>query len=534
MTVIREAIKFARLAWGLRQFLSSTLTIEETKTVVSARLQNRADNFLKLLKKGVYQYSESPYLQLLRISGCEYGDIEKLVREEGVEGALQKLYEAGIYLKWEEFKGKCEVTRGSQRFRTHESDFDNPYQPILYQLESSGTRSAGTRTTFDLDHRVEESHYHVLMLTVNNARDYPLALWKPIPPSASGIGNLLNHWKAGKPVDKWFSPVDEREVQSPLIHRIALRYILYCSYLWRKKLAKPEYVKLNDSIKIASWAARAKETAGGVSLSSSVSLMVKICESAIDKGLDLSGAHLFVSGEPLTDAKRELMEATGAFVIPKYSIVEIGRIALGCPNLYGTNSMHLLHDSIGVIQRLRQVDHTDVQVNSFLFTSILPTAPKILLNVESDDYGELETHDCDCLFGQIGFNRRISKVKSFAKLTGSGMTVVGSELGYILEKVLPDEYGGSPTDYQLLEEEDSSGMTHLSLIISPAVGKINNEKVLATVLNEIRKNAGGGKLAAGLWSQINTMQVRRIDPISKAGKISTLHLLKPKRKTKAV
>ena len=73
-----------------------------------------------------------------------------------------------------------------------------------------------------------------------------------------------------------------------------------------------------------------------------------------------------------------------------------------------------------------------------------------------------------------------------SKLTGSGLTLVGSDFVGILEEVLPQKYGGGATDYQLLEEEDNRGQTHLSLIISPTVGEVDDSDVIATVLSKLQ------------------------------------------------
>ena len=526
MAIISDLIKYSRLAWGLRDFLRGTITLEQSKQVISDRLRNRERNFLSLVQKGIYQNPKSPYLKLLRIAGCEFGDIESLVNQDGIEATLHKLLAEGVYLSWEEFKGKRGVVRGGNHLWFRERDFDNPFLPVYYQVQSSGTRSAGTRTTFDLSHHLETSYYRLPMLAVNNALDVPLGLWKPVLPAKSGISNVLRQWKVGKPVARWFSPVDERQAQTSLQHRLAMRYIIYASRLWGAKLAKPEYLALEEADKVAQWMAGTKKQFGGCSLISSVSPAVKVCQAAIEKGLDIQGTHFIVSGEPLTEAKRQQIEATGASVVPRYSISEIGRIGCGCPEGSATDDVHLLHDSVALIQRQRKLEHADMYVNAFLFTPLLPSAPKILLNVESDDYGVVETRSCGCLFGQLGFGQHLYNIRSFAKLTGSGVTIAGSDFVRILEEVLPQKYGGGATDYQLLEEEDSRGQTHLSLIISPRVGVVDEGDVIATVLSELRRGAYGGKLAAGLWSQANALEVKRMYPVSLFGKVTTLHLMK--------
>jgi hypothetical protein len=126
----------------------------------------------------------------------------------------------------------------------------------------------------------------------------------------------------------------------------------------------------------------------------------------------------------------------------------------------------------------------------------------------------------------MGFGHHVYNIRSFAKLTGIGMTIIGTDLVRILEEVLPHRYGGTATDYQLIEEESGEGRTQLNLVISPRVGAVDEESVKATLLGEMRKGARSGKLAAGIWSQANTLQVKRMFPISHGGKVMTLHLIK--------
>ena len=54
-------------------------------------------------------------------------------------------------------------------------------------------------------------------------------------------------------------------------------------------------------------------------------------------------------------------------------------------------------------------------------------------------------------------------------MTGEGMTLIGTDMVRILEEDLPRRFGGSPLDYQLMEEEDERGFTRLSLVVSPDV-----------------------------------------------------------------
>jgi len=526
MSIASDLAKYPRLALDLRSFLRNSISLEQSKQVISERLRNREANFLWRVQKCIYQNPRSPYLRLLELAGCEYRDIESLVRQDGVEGALQRLLEDGVYLSFEEFKGKADVVRGSTHFAFRQSDLDNPFITGWIKGQSSGSRSKGTRTKFDLRNRLDQAYYRLPQLVASDALGVPLGIWRPILPSVAGICHVLDFWIAGQPVARWFSPVDEREVGAPLRDRLALRYILYGSRLWGARLARPEHVSLTRAEVVARWMAATRSEFGGCTLSSSVSTAVKVCQAAMEHDLDIRGTLFFATGEPLTEAKRRQMEATGASVIPVYTISEVGRIGIGCAGALTTADVHLVSDSVAMIQHRRKVEHTDTYVNAFLYTPLLPSAPKILLNLESDDYGVVETRSCGCLFGELGLNQHLSDVRSHAKLTGSGMTIVGSDFVRILEEVLPHKYGGAATDYQLLEEEDGQGRTRLSLVISPSIGAVDDGDVIDTVLCELRGNVHAGGLTASLWSQAEALRVKRMEPIPRRGKITTLHLAK--------
>lgn len=529
MSILNDIFKYSKFAFDLRNFLRDTVSLEQSLRIIANRLQNREKNFLSLVQKGIYKNTRSPYLTLLKMAGCEYGDIERMVNKDGIESTLNTLLTKGVYVSWEEFKCKTDIVRGSSRFHFNEVDFDNPFLARYYEERSSGSRSTGTRTTFDLSTQLDQCYYTLPSLAANDALDIPLALLKPVLPSAAGINNILRFWKVGKPVDRWFTPVTEKEVRASLRDRVALRYIIHGGRLWGAKLVYPEYICTNEIAKVAQWMADMKKQFGGSALNCTVSGAVNVCQAATEFGLDIGGTRFMVGGEPLTEAKRRYIETTGAFVTSRYVITEIGHIGYGCPKPYAIDDIHLIHDSIALIQRQRKVENFDMQINSFLFTCLLPSTPKMVLNLESDDYGTTKTSNCGCLWEQIGFHHHLSTIRSFTKLTGRGMTILGSDFVRILEEVLPRKYGGSPTDYQLLEEEDSGGQTMLSLVISHRVGKIDNDEVITTVLHELRKNIYGGKLAAGLWSQAKTLQIKRMEPVTLFGKVVTLHLMNQNR-----
>jgi hypothetical protein len=165
------------------------------------------------------------------------------------------------------------------------------------------------------------------------------------------------------------------------------------------------------------------------------------------------------------------------------------------------------------------------QVPAFNVTSLLPSTPKILVNAESDDYGILEERTCGCPLGRLGYTTHLREIRSFRKLTGEGVTLPGSDLLHILETVLPARFGGSALDYQLIEQEDSSGFTSVTLAISPRVSISEESAVIDAVLQAVQQTGPGGRIASEMWRQSGSLRVARMEPVLTArGKLLPLHL----------
>ena len=150
---------------------------------VAAGGLGRGENLLAIVKRTIYENEASPYLKLLKLAGCEYGDFEQMVHHDGVELTLHKLRAEGVYISCEEFKSKKEVIRGGKTFRFRDSDFDNPFIKGHLESRSGATRSSGTRTVYDFDYLTESrAAYRLPLFDAYDALDFPLAMWAPIAP----------------------------------------------------------------------------------------------------------------------------------------------------------------------------------------------------------------------------------------------------------------------------------------------------------------------------------------------------------------
>jgi hypothetical protein len=198
-------------------------------------------------------------------------------------------------------------------------------------------------------------------------------------------------------------------------------------------------------------------------------------------------------------------------------------VGYGCLAPADANDQHLLTHHIAVIQAPRAVGATTV--DALLYTSLLPHAPRVSLNVESDDYGVLEDRRCGCPLEALGLLTHVRGVRSFKKLTAEGVTLVGSDMERVIESVLPARFGGSALDYQLAEEEDEQGFTRIVIRVSPRLEIRDEAALIGAVLEGLAATSISADLAGRLWNQAGAIVMRREDPrLGGGGKLMPLHL----------
>jgi hypothetical protein len=225
--------------------------------------------------------------------------------------------------------------------------------------------------------------------------------------------------------------------------------------------------------------------------------------------------------------KLKAITQSGARCVPHYHFKEAGRVGMGCARPTSVDDVHFFKDGLALIPHARVVPGSEISVPAFHFTSLLLSTPKLMVNVEVDDYGVIETRSCGCPLEEVGYTEHLREIRSFRKLTGEGVTLVGSEMIRILEEVLPTRFGGSSLDYQMVEEEDGQGLTRLTLLISPKLEIADDAAVIDVVLDALGRNNLAGQLTRGIWTQARTLRVKRQDPIwTSRGKLMPLHLVR--------
>jgi hypothetical protein len=119
----------------------------------------------------------------------------------------------------------------------------------------------------------------------------------------------------------------------------------------------------------------------------------------------------------------------------------------------------------------------------------------------------------------------LRNIRSFEKLTAGGMTFMDTDVIPLLEQVLPARFGGSPIDYQLLEQEKDEGEAQVRLIVHPAIGPLDEQRVVATFLEGLGRGSWASRIMAQHWKQAGIVHVERRPPlIAPSGKV--LHLVR--------
>jgi hypothetical protein len=521
--------KYYRFVEGFRRFAKQRMTPDEAialaKNSIRKRVAAREESFLNFVEHGIFCYSRSPYLKLLEPKRIDFMDLRRAVQRHGIETALRWLESEGVYFTVDEFKGKVPVVRNGAEFWCQEGMFDNPFLSYVYEVRSGATRSAGTRVRIDFDYLHQRSLYDALLLNIHGCLKAPIANWFPIFPGAPGINSSLRFSHIGNAARKWFSQVPEDRLNVNWEKKWGTKLIFTLGRLHGCQLAEPEYVPLDDALKVAKWAADTLKENRHCVVYTFAASAVRVCIAAAENNLDIRGAKFLVTGEPLTPQKKKEIETMGASAVAVYGISEAGVIAAGCDQPHATSDhCHLYKDTTAIISHRQSVPHSDLFVDSYLFTTLLYESPKLLLNVGMGDYGNLVEADCPCTFGQVGFTTQLGGIRSYEKLTGEGVTFVDTDFVRIIERELPERFGGRSTDYQLVENEDGRGLTYLQLLVSPRVGLIRESNVLEKFLDLLKRAEDSpeswSQSGTEMWKQSNMLQIVRAYPIATAsGKI---------------
>lgn len=511
------AANFAQTARGVRDFVRIPPP-EDCLGLVRRQLENRESLFLDTLRRVVFDDASHPYREMFHLAKCSREDLANLVQRKGLEAALDQVRAAGVYLSQDEFKGHTPIVRGGREIPASSGSFRNPLAKGTMRHVTSGSRGKPIQSYRSSEFLIHQEALHELVVREFGLQQRAQVVLRPTLPSALGLQDCAIAARKGHRLVGWYSSGRSGLYAPATAALVLVARSAGC------RIPFPVVLPENDFSLAAEHVARLCGDGVPCLVSGPASPAVRLAAAALDQSLDIRGTLFLVSGESLTDAKRAVIEQAGGEPFARYGVSELGFIGHGCRRMKEGDCVHLYSGALAAITHRRAAPLTDIEVDSLLYTTLLPSAPLVLINFEVNDSGVLERADCDCEFSRAGFHWRIRDILSFGKMTGHGMTLMGTELVRLLELVLPARLGGRPGDFQLIEREGSA-QTKVELRVSPRVRASSPEKIRECFLEEICL-VYGGSLAGRVWRHAEALEIVIAEPfVTSTGKINSLHLL---------
>jgi len=472
MSLLAQPRRFLRTVTGLRRWAQDPFDIEESKAEARRLAATREDRFLALVRDAVYGFESSPYLQLLRRTGCEFGDLENDVLANGVDATLERLAAQGVYVTHDEMKGRRPARRGSDEYRFRGEDFDNPLVVPDFQKSTSGTTGRATPIGLSFGHFREQLLQTALSTKIHQVESAAVAHWAP--PSGWCISRTLRMSKVIGGVDRWFSQLPLQQSRGSVFEGASTVGFTTLSRMLGIRIAAPVYVPMDEPQPVVDWMIAQLRAGRRAVVVTFPATAVRACLAATQAGVSLDGVVFLIGGETITGSKRQSIEDSGAVCVPLFGCTETGESGEGCLNPKSPDDMHLYEHKFVLASRRHSVGAVK-DLETPLFTGLGRAAPKIVINGDTGDAGTVERRDCGCPWGELGYRTHWRDVWSYSKLTAEGMTLPGDEVYEILERHMPQQFGGGAGDYQLIAEPEKSGVVRYRLAINPSVGPLDEE-----------------------------------------------------------
>lgn len=508
-------VRGLQLIGRLPGYVRHPLTIAEARAILDQRLEKREDDFLDLAQRAIFANRESPYYKLLQYAGCEFGDLERQVRQDGLESALKVLFHAGVYLTLDEYKGRRPLVRGCLTLTVEPQQLRNPLAVPQLLATTSGSRGSATQIPLDLACIRDRAVNMYLTLASRGGAHWRNAVW-----GMPGIVPLLWYSACGAPAVRWFTILDMHLPDLHPRYRWNARIIAWTGRLSGVRMPYAEFAPPDTPLPIIRWMEQTLQAGEVPHLWTSSSLAVSLCQVAEEAGINLAGAQFTVTGEPVTDARMAVIRRVRADAAPDYGSADSGgSVSGGCLSPEASDDVHVFSD----LNALIQADAPPFPKRALLLTSIRPTVPFVFLNVSMGDCATISERSCGCPMEMMGWRTHLHTIRSYEKLTAGGITFADTDVIRILEELLPRRFGGGPTDYQLVEELADDSQPRLRLLVHPSVGAVNPTAVSNAFLDALANGSETEKVMAWQLRKSNYLRVVRRAPLTtSSGKI--LHL----------
>jgi len=521
LTILNDVAAGTKFFLRLPPLLRNKIKSGEAHAIHQERLDQRETNFLAVARHRIYNNPESPYRVLLALAGCEYEDLEALVTKEGVEGALQRLYLHGVYFTVDEFRGNSLVRRGGKTFEVTSAQFRNPSVTSHIMAQTSGSRGRGTQAPVDLALVREHAVDLFLDFEARGGLDWVRAVWSV--PGAGALRRMIGYSLCGAAPARWFSLVDP---SAPGLHPRyfwSSRALRWAGLLAGSSLPLPVAVSLRDPMPIVRWMVEVIKSGRIPHLYAYASCAVRVCQAALDSGMELRGAQFMTGGEPTTTARLAVIRRVGAAAQIHYGAQEAGGLGRSCLMPEFVDDVHFLEDRYALVQR-DIGGRSNLLPQTLLISTLLPRARLVLLNVSLGDQATVVKRHCGCPLEKLGLKTHLHTIRSFEKLTAGGVTFLDTDVIRVLEDVLPARFGGAPTDFQLVDESTGDGVPRVRLLVNPRLGPLDSDAVRQAFLEGIGEGSGVERVMMLTWRDAGLPIVEREAPkLTGGGKIQHVH-----------
>jgi hypothetical protein len=178
IALVREVADRLRTALAIRAYLRHKVTPAEGRDHLLRLLREREQSFLAVVEGAIYKNPRSAYLKLLQHSGITFDELQQQVRESGLEATLEKLYDAGVYVTIDEFKGRAPIRRTGLDIPTSEVDFLNPLAGDGLEASTSGSRGTPTNTLRSFTRMALDAGSNALFFEQQGYLARPWAEWR--------------------------------------------------------------------------------------------------------------------------------------------------------------------------------------------------------------------------------------------------------------------------------------------------------------------------------------------------------------------
>ncbi len=204
MSLSSNLLDYWRQSSGIARYARAPVAPDPIADI-RRQVEERDEAWLGFVERAVFAVPGHPYRRMFELAGCEFGDLCREARRDGVEVLLGRLYDQGVYLSVDEFKGRAPIVRAGQEIPSPAGAFQNRLDHGWLKTQTGGSTGRPAPVTHGAGALVLRDQ--VTALTVREfdlARRARLAV-RPILPSSIGLVIGLAFGRFGVPIEHWYA-----------------------------------------------------------------------------------------------------------------------------------------------------------------------------------------------------------------------------------------------------------------------------------------------------------------------------------------